>query len=682
MQNIQLYIEGKRLELFKDESVVVTDTIKNLNTPDKLFAEYSKTFSLPATKANNKIFKHFYNSDILNGFDARVRAVARIELNDLSFKDGFVKLEGVDLKNNVAHTYRITFFGNTISLKNKFGDDSLSDLRWLNNFNTNQSGANIVYNPSNIETYATTQQDRVIAGVSYLKPIQVPLITHTQRLFYNSAQDVDESGNLHYTSSGDKGVRWDNLKYSIRLPLIVKAIEEEYDVEFSTDFFNESNTAWSDLFLWLHRTKGKPTNGGQEALTTSPVIGWSDSSASLSNMTNNVLTVVNSNNQTVKLDFVPNNAGSTSTYNYTIYRNNVAIITSGDVSGNAASVVPFSSNISDSYRVEISSVVEITFTKVEWVVTTSGNDVYTNTNFTKKDEFALVVTQQVPKMKVIDFLTAIFKAFNLVAYVDETVIVVKTLDDYYSSSNSYVIDKFIDTNKSQSNTSLPYSEIKYTYKGLGTLLAKSHEQINNQKWAELEFNDNSTLRFSGGSYNYVIPFEHFKFERLLDVDNPSPPTDIQWGFSVDDNLESYIGEPVIFYLARKSASISFVDQITDEDVFVTHKEINNYFAPCNSNMNIATFTNQPSINFKAEPDEWEGQNNLNTLFDSYHTEYISSIFRESNRVTKLTAYLPLKILLNYKLNDRFIVSGKVYKINSISTDLKNGKSKLELLNEL
>ena len=58
------------------------------------------------------------------------------------------------------------------------------------------------------------------------------------------------------------------------------------------------------------------------------------------------------------------------------------------------------------------------------------------------------------------------------------------------------------------------------------------------------------------------------------------------------------------------------------------------------------------------------------------------IFNNKNRLTKVTAYLPLKILLNFTLADRFDINGQRYKINSIKTNLKTGKSDIELLNEL
>ncbi len=128
MRRLQLYIGTERVDLFKDETVSLTQTIKNVKDLAKVFTEFTQTFSVPASSVNNKIFKHYYNFDISGGFDARIKADARIELNDLPFKDGKIALQGVNLKNNLAHTYRITFFGNTVNLKDILGDAQLSSL--------------------------------------------------------------------------------------------------------------------------------------------------------------------------------------------------------------------------------------------------------------------------------------------------------------------------------------------------------------------------------------------------------------------------------------------------------------------------------------------------------------------------------------------------------------------------
>ena len=83
MQKLQLYIDGQRADMFEEISVTITDSIKNVRDVAKVFTEYSQTFSLPASRTNNKIFKHFYNFNIDGGFDARTKVSTKLELNFL-----------------------------------------------------------------------------------------------------------------------------------------------------------------------------------------------------------------------------------------------------------------------------------------------------------------------------------------------------------------------------------------------------------------------------------------------------------------------------------------------------------------------------------------------------------------------------------------------------------------------
>jgi hypothetical protein len=68
------------------------------------------------------------------------------------------------------------------------------------------------------------------------------------------------------------------------------------------------------------------------------------------------------------------------------------------------------------------------------------------------------------------------------------------------------------------------------------------------------------------------------------------------------------------------------------------------------------------------------------LFNNYYSEYISDVFNPQTRITKVTAYLPIKILTQYKPEDTFIIGDRAYKINSITSDLTTGKSEIELIN--
>tara|TARA_R110002167_G_scaffold49273_5_gene144470 strand:- start:587 stop:2695 length:2109 start_codon:yes stop_codon:yes gene_type:complete len=702
MQIIEIYIEGQRAEMFDFEGVTITDTIKDVRDINKVFTEYSQTFSLPASKVNNKIFKHYYNNSITNGFDARIRVPCKLQLNSIPFKSGYIKLEGVDLKNNVAHSYRITFFGNTISLKNLLGDDLLSSLSIVpegevslfNELSKKANGTPLLYNSSDIEDYLTSSQNRSIGGVTYNNPIQVPLITHSERLTYdsNTSADVAGSGDVHYHTGGGqhiKGVKWNELKFAVKLKIIIKSIENKYGINFSSDFF-DNDASFQDLYMWLHRTKGSISTGSLAPEYKSFVDSWSNYSGSISSMQNNSLTLYTAPAPDVlSLEIMPNSSDLTKQYSVTVFQSGSVVYQSTTAAGNRSFTIPRA--LYAGYTVQVTSTQILSFDRVRWFVRRFPNDLDTfDAVFNVEDQFVFNIQEQIPKMKVLDFLTSIFRMFNLVAYIQNDEIVVKKLDMFYSNAQSYDITKYVDTNSSQTNTALPFREILFTYQGLGTFLAKKHNQLFNKEWGKEEYkgtteSGDSLTIFSGGIYNYTIPFEHMKFERLIDL-STSNLTDIQYGYCVDDNQSSYIGKPIIFYMDLKTlptgGEISFVDIVNSSNQPTSHKAISSYYTPANSDLKYSQVEDRQSLNFSSEPDEWEFTINNETLFNNYHKKYISSVFNESNRLTKITAYLPLQVLYKYTLADRFVMSGKSYKINSIETDFYTGKSEIQLLSDI
>jgi hypothetical protein len=539
MQTIELYIEGQRVDMFKDESVTITQSIKNVKDIDKIFTSFSKTFSLPASKINNKIFKHYYNFDIVGGFDARIRKASNIELNNLPFTDGLIKLEGVDLKNNKPHTYKITFFGNTVTLKDTLGDDKLSGLTSLTNLN---------------KTYG-------IAG-----------------------------------------------------------------------FLVETTTSSTNLYRVSIRRDG--------------------------------VEVANSGD-----------------------------ITSGNLGGGKNSTGVLLSEIQkdSAYTIYIQSNFVLTFSAIDFKVfriipnQSIPNKIYSIGSYQYTPALEFDITQQIPDIKVIDFLSGLFKMFNLVADIErnETEIKVKTLDDFYanpSASSPYDITKYIDVNKSQVNIALPFRKINFRHEDTKTFLAAKHTQLFGETWGEAQFDFGEKL--DGSIYNVETPFAQMKYERLIDA-NTSLVTTAQWGWSVDDNQEPHLGKPLLFYPIKitNGNNIAFLNS-PNSQIGIT-----DYNIPSNS-VSLSSATSSYNMNFNAEQNEWGALENpadigfTNSLFEAYYKNYITSVFNPSNRITKVTAYLPLKILLNYTLADRFIIGGHSYKINSITTNLENGKSELELLNDL
>ncbi len=49
----------ERVDFFDFESIELTSTVQDFRDISKVFTDYSKTFNLPASKTNNRIFKHY-----------------------------------------------------------------------------------------------------------------------------------------------------------------------------------------------------------------------------------------------------------------------------------------------------------------------------------------------------------------------------------------------------------------------------------------------------------------------------------------------------------------------------------------------------------------------------------------------------------------------------------------------
>ena len=678
MQEVQLYIEGQRVDLFKDEEINITQSIQNVKDPAKIFTDFSKTFTLPANGENNKLFKHYYNYDIVNGFDARLKVAAEIKLNYVTFRKGFLKLEGVNLKDNKPNLYRVTFFGETVLLKDLLGEDKLNTLVWLDNFEVN-------YSNSSIKSYLQNGFDKTVEGVTYNDAIVTPLITHTTRLFYDStsghAHDDVLIGNLFYESGSghNHGVLWSDLKYSIRLHLIIKAIEKRYpQIQFSTDFFNTSNLDYYNLYMWMHRKKGDVQGQTTGIPIYSKLVDFGIGGGNYAVFEDTDIIIYDSYNIYIDGILTIQPSSATTPYNIKIYRNGTLITQRNNLTGNS---ITSTYSMDGVYNLYVESSYSLTFTTLSWNFKTFdiNNNLLENVTASAggtliSPTFTFYPTQQLPEIKIIDFLTGLFKMFNLTSYIQDDIIVVDTLDNFYATFNEYDITQYIDVNTSSVDIALPYKQIDFVYSDYKTYLSSVFNQINGVQFGELKYKGEEDQNWVGNIYKINLPFQKMLYERLNDL-NGNTQTTIQWGWMADDNQSPYIGKPLIHYVKRQTGgnAISFRDSDT------AHSAVSNYHIPLNSN---GITGSDQSLNFNSEIDEYSLIQNTETLFNNYYFNYINKVFDLRRRLIKLKAFLPLKILLNFNLSDRFIVNGKIYKINNIDTNLQTGESKLELLNDL
>ena len=113
-RDVQLFINDQRVDLFDFEDINIVDTIQDVRDISKVFVPFSRQFTVPASKNNNIIFKHYYNNNIVDGFDARFKISAVIRINGVTYKKGKVVLNGCTLKNDVPYNYKLVFYDNTI----------------------------------------------------------------------------------------------------------------------------------------------------------------------------------------------------------------------------------------------------------------------------------------------------------------------------------------------------------------------------------------------------------------------------------------------------------------------------------------------------------------------------------------------------------------------------------------
>ena len=735
MQKLELYIkdtdgEYQKLDLFQDETVELTQSIQNVKDIAKVFTDFSKTFTLPATATANKVFMHYYNDNVINGFDARLKTDAIIRLNGIDFKEGKIRLDSVDMKEGSPVSYKVVFFGKLVNLKDLIGDDKLEDLDWLDNFD-------LIHDSATVQDAFQDGLDYTVNGTLYEDAVISPLISHVTALYYDSketAAQAADRGNLKLISGGTNGVNWDDLKFSIKVELIIKAIQEQYGINFVGDGLDFSPTSdFNHMYMNLHRKKGTvESQGTGPTLRRKSVDVFPNVSTIVQGAVNSdgEFRVRISDGKTIQIDsnggivlgdplgMIPYlitidikpkvgyetkeygvvlkadfNTGGSPDYSAVMAGNNLVGDNTIDTDLNGLTSVyatPFD------FQLEVNSEGDFIALDIDihfWHY--NGSSAYTNQ--VDKPDYAeykwytvsnsnsleilgssdFDIKSQIPDIGVLEFLTGLFKARNLTAYYDGDDIRVESLDDYYTNPRTYDITEYVDNDNGTYNVALPFSEVNYNYKKSDTILAKEFSNQNGIDFGELKYKGEVEGKWTGKPYKVELPFEKVMMERLVDIATGNS-TEYMYGLMLNDSLEPYKGEPLLFYATRiqptGTGSISF------RDTKATTIAMNQYWVP----HNLQEFDNTAteSLHFSQEFSEWSGTLAYLTLFNKYHQNYIKDVFNTQRRLLKIKAYLPQKVLMNYTLADIFVIGNKEYRINSITANLNTGESELELLNEL
>ena len=791
-QRIDAYYSTERfaVDMFDFEDLNVVDKIKDVRDISKVFTEYSQKFTVPASANNNQLFDHFYNEDVVSGFDHRVKHDAVIKIGGADYKHGQLTLLSSTVKNGKPHSYSVVFYGNTVKLNDLLGDDQLSDLT-----GTILDKLNIEYNSGNIFDLMTNgmffdeNNDLVVGtdnGVYADTPdLFVPFISCDSHYFYDSVdqaqvKDRVSSRNVKFGSAqATRGIYYKDLKLAVKIKYIIQAIEEKYGVTFSDDFFNDSIKEYSELSMLLHREKGgisSQLETSTDSFTLSDLsifptfstlgntdfrgvaryggsdIGWdrdyldfvyANSSFNQQGLERGYYShkiefdveVVGSGEYSIDVidtsEFGPENTGFS--WRGTGNRSVELIFRGGEDNNNSSSSSAALSfgvrryfykprfTVSTQAGISEYKITNFKLTPVRrqassrygspvsaWDEQSTGRDYrYNDAELNQLNE-GVALAGQLPNMKVIDFLTSLFKTFNLTAYsVPDTdlseyagQIRVRPLDAYYLSGNEVDISPYVDTSKKVVNRNKLFSEVNFEFDKLSTLAAikafeRTGDTFGNERMNNLSASLQNPLAFDGGKYSVKTKFEKVMYERMTDQSDESTILPIQWGWMASKDENPIVGKPLLFYPIYQGVSGTIDEQgdivaldydtsIYDKNKNViaqSHAQFDSYIRPSN-----CLQFNGSSINFGSEYDEWyvwEGSgSNENSLFNNYYSNYLLSIYDIQSRLISIETHLPVEVVMKLKLNDVVIINKKRFRINSLDLNITTGAAKMELMNDL
>lgn len=659
-RKVQVYIEGQRLELFEDEQIQVSSSIQNIQDISKVFTDFSQSFSVPCSTHNNPIFEHFYENALNGTINPNLRRDGYIEIDLTFFRRGKIQLESVQLKNGQPYAYKVTFYGEIRTLKDRFSEDKLVNLDWT--------------------TYshyydATEVQMRVTDTTDY--DIRYPLISSRRVWQYNEPSTPNDN-----IDSALGAIEYTELFPALKNKEVLRTIGIAYGITWSGLFLQDPRFLNSFLHLKNKETFTQQSETQSPDFTTLNVISSLDYQYMFNAMdlTTNTLRVeyrpwVDSGVHIINLNVTA--ASNNSPYIIQVFQNGQLTNTINNFGTSSNLIVSLLNDVGlDSqitYQVYSQSPVDLTFQMVynwsylytdQFNVQQSVNDyLYTSTavqTFTNN----LNVGANMPDIKIADYFAGLLKEFNLTCYpIDENTFQIEPLEDWYSKGTVYDITTYTDLDEINISRVPLYKKIEFKHEQCASFMNRKFFQLNGREYGDLS----NSYPYDGQDYIVSVPFEQPLFNNFTN-------TNVQVGYylSEEPTFQPYVPKPVILYFDKIQSCFLYFSDGTTPTI------INNYAVFGQD----TTFNNvQWSLNFGQEVSSFYLNTIPRSLYDVYYRPYLQNMFNVQNRLTDVKTVLPLSILTQLKLNDRLIIRDKRYVINEMKSNLTTGEVNFTLLHD-
>jgi len=645
MRKVQLYINDKRVDLYGDEKIQITSSIQTISDISKTQSDFSQAFTVPASDNNNDIFSFFYNNDFDGTFTARTRAEARIEINHIPFKRGKVQLEGAQIKNNRPESYKVTFYGEIVTLKDLFGDDKLSDL--------NYDDYALDYTAANVSNSITSTADL---------DVRFPLISSNRVWTYGGGASTDISNSSY-------PIVWTELFPALKDRAILEAIKDKYGLTWSGNFVDSNY--FKKSFTYFKNAVTPSVSGEPENITF-------NNTSSGSTLVNNEYIVKYTEPTSAQAFHQMQLTNITTSVNTTViidtYKNGELLSSQPVTYSGVAQTIYIAPNIQNSpslndvytlqARAQGTACTLNATVKHTYVYYTFGGSLTTNgTTFTQAID-ALALTNNIsfnnlaPDIKVVDWFSGILKQFNLTIYPTETELnyQIEPLEDFYNFGGEINITEYTDTESIKVDRLKLYKTVSFEWQKSKAFLNETFEGEYGRNYGQLK----EKFDYDGKDFKIKLPFENMLFTKFTG-------TNLQVSYAVDSASggKSFIPKPVKLFMDElKNTNVSFY--FSDGS---TATEITQYMP---FGQDQVYNLEDHSQNFGFEVSTLKDNAIDKSLYMTFYSSYMMNLFNSKSRKVTVKCILPLNLLATLSLDDNIILRDKKYTIDTMKSDLTTG----------
>lgn len=668
-RQVRVFIEGRALDLFNDEQIQVSTSIQNVTDISKTHTDMSQSFTVPGTSNNNQIFEHFYENAVDGTLDYGLRRDGYIEIDLTTFRKGRISLEKATVVNGRVQDYTITFYGELLSLKDKFGDDKLKDLDY-----------------SAYEHDWT--MDEIVDRIDGTYPdpdVAWPLITSNRLWEYAGAQANYTSPNYVTGTTTNNDIHTgtgainpkNELFPAIRLNTIMRLIEQRYAITFNSNFFSDER--FTAAYLWYKNKNVPKFSSAPQDLDITGVTFFSilvyDLSPYVSFIDNSIHFVYlpGAGASYHIINFQPVSVSVVGLVWYIdVYRNGVFFNTIDCVdltpSGNIISTNVY--GLDEIYtfkiRAEQGASIDMNMTH-SFLYGPAGVDYFQYSTSTLTFVSGTNLASAAPDMKISDFFSGVLKEFNLIC--EATALneyTVEPLLDWYASGRIFDITEYTDVSSVEVAKVPLYKRIAFKYQTSESAMNKYYFQ----QWSKQYGDTDYQYPYDGPEFVIEVPFENMMFNKFT-----GEP--LQVGYCINSSLAPYIPKPLILYKYSTVQALSKHIHYTDP---VAGNRTSHLYTMFGQDYKASTFVDY-SLNFAPETSTFHLYPIQQSLFATYYFQYLSNLYNVKNRLTTYKTILPISLLTGLRMNDRVIIRDKRYIINDLNSNLTSGEVTMKLLND-